>query len=169
MINPYTLKLSIYLRKYFMCCGEGPDEKVRCLGERMGGCGAQDPEGHRAHDPRLVELIERLDDVIPNDRATDKKTKRLIAWPASAARDPRPDSIPKALPVPEYYLRALICDLPSRTPHYGHLCRNLPCDPLFPIPHRDPPCGLLCGLLSRTLRHDLFHRGARALLRRTRI
>ncbi len=32
----------------------------------------------REHDPRLVELIERLDDVILNDRAIDKKTKRLI-------------------------------------------------------------------------------------------
>jgi AhpD family alkylhydroperoxidase len=69
-----------------MCCGEGPEEKVRCLGERMGGYVPETLKAIEEYNPDLVELIERLDKVLLEDGALDKKTKRLIALACVAMR-----------------------------------------------------------------------------------
>ncbi len=52
----------------------------------MGGYVPETLKAIREHDPRLVELIERLNEVLLKDGALDKKTKRLIALACVAVR-----------------------------------------------------------------------------------
>ncbi|MDH7596754.1 MAG: carboxymuconolactone decarboxylase family protein [Methanothrix sp.] len=63
-----------------MCgCGDRHGEIMRALGDKMGGYVPETLKAIYDHRPELVELIERLDRVLLEDGALDKKTKRLIA------------------------------------------------------------------------------------------
>jgi AhpD family alkylhydroperoxidase len=70
-----------------MCgCGDKHGEMMRCMGEKMGGYVPDTLKAIHEHKPEMVELIERLDRVLLEDGALDKKTKRLIALACVAMR-----------------------------------------------------------------------------------
>jgi len=59
--------------------GDEHEEALKRLGEKMGGYIPHTLKAIYEHNPEMVKLIERMDKVMLEDGALDKKTKRLIA------------------------------------------------------------------------------------------
>ncbi|HOT08067.1 MAG TPA: carboxymuconolactone decarboxylase family protein [Methanotrichaceae archaeon] len=59
---------------------------MRCLGDKMGGYVPETLKAIYEAKPELVEMIERMDRVLLEDGALDRKTKRLIALACVATR-----------------------------------------------------------------------------------
>ncbi len=55
------------------------DDMVEKLGEEMGGYIPETLKAMRKHNPAMVEMVAKMDKVLLEDGALDRKTKRLIA------------------------------------------------------------------------------------------
>jgi len=62
------------------------DEMVEKLGEEMGGYIPETLKAMRKHNPAMVEMVAKMDKVLLEDGALDRKTKRLIALACVATR-----------------------------------------------------------------------------------
>lgn len=66
--------------------GDEHKETLERLGKKMGDYIPHTLKAMYEHNPEMVKLIERMDKVLVEDGALDKKTKRLIALACVATR-----------------------------------------------------------------------------------